>query len=585
MIAKHVVTRSARKSHFANLVNYITDAQSKENRVGQVRLTNCCADSIRDAISEALATQQTNTRAKSNKTFHLIVSFRAGDNLAPDILAAIEDRLCHSLGFGEHQRISAVHNDTDNQHIHIAINKIHPTHYTIHEPYYSHRTLAEQCEKLEHEFGLQKDNHIANQNGSASIAKGMERHSDMESLISWIKRECLDNIKNAQSWSELHSVLNNHGLAIAPRGNGLVISAQNGITIKASTLGRDFSKQKLETRLGQFTPSENNHDSSKTETNRHYQRQPTQTRFDTSALYAQYQREQKDNQSIKEATLASLRQKKNQQILQAKRQGKARRSMIKIMGNQKLTKRVLYAQASQSLQKDLAEIHKRYQSERQEIFNSYGKKTWIDWLKVQATQGNKEALTALRSRKNAPTQKGNSLRGSGKTQADHPGIIDSITKKGTILFRSPNGAVHDDGSSLSVTIQSDSQAIVEALKIAVTRYGDKISVSGSPEFKARVIRASVEAKLTLTFSDEILEKRRQQLLAIHNTNQRKSVSPIGKAPPSIRRNWLSSLSQLDVLHMDRPHEKPPSHLEQRKAQLQAELQQKKEKQARKGRSR
>ena len=43
MIAKHVPMRSLGKSDFAGLVNYITDEQSKEHRLGAVRLTNCVA--------------------------------------------------------------------------------------------------------------------------------------------------------------------------------------------------------------------------------------------------------------------------------------------------------------------------------------------------------------------------------------------------------------------------------------------------------------------------------------------------------------------------------------------------------------
>ena len=68
MIAKHVPMRSLGKSDFAGLVNYVTDAQNKDHRLGLVPLTNCDAGSVRDAITEVLATQHTNTRAKSDKT-------------------------------------------------------------------------------------------------------------------------------------------------------------------------------------------------------------------------------------------------------------------------------------------------------------------------------------------------------------------------------------------------------------------------------------------------------------------------------------------------------------------------------------
>ena len=77
MIAKHVPMRSAGKSDFAGLVRYITDEQSKEHRLGNVYMTNCDAETVRDAITEILATQQINTRAKGDKTYHLIEIGRA----------------------------------------------------------------------------------------------------------------------------------------------------------------------------------------------------------------------------------------------------------------------------------------------------------------------------------------------------------------------------------------------------------------------------------------------------------------------------------------------------------------------------
>ena len=86
MIAKHVPMRSVGKSDFAGLVRYITDAQSKDHRLGAVQLTNCDAYSVRDTITEVLATQYANTRAESDKTYHLIVSFRAGEQPSADTL-------------------------------------------------------------------------------------------------------------------------------------------------------------------------------------------------------------------------------------------------------------------------------------------------------------------------------------------------------------------------------------------------------------------------------------------------------------------------------------------------------------------
>ncbi|MDO9013671.1 MAG: relaxase/mobilization nuclease domain-containing protein, partial [Polynucleobacter sp.] len=145
MIAKQVPMQSVKKSDFAGLVKYITDEQSKNERVGHVTVTNCQSDRPEVAITEVLNTQVQNTRAVSDKTYHLIVSFRAGEQPDDATLKAIEARICDGLGYGDHQRVSAVHHDTDNLHIHIAINKIHPTRYTINEPYNAYHTLGQLC--------------------------------------------------------------------------------------------------------------------------------------------------------------------------------------------------------------------------------------------------------------------------------------------------------------------------------------------------------------------------------------------------------------------------------------------------------
>lgn len=579
--------RSSNKSDFSGLVSYLTDTQSKEHRLGQVRLTNCDADSVRDAICEVLATQQTNTRAKSDKTYHLIISFRAGEQVNSDVLSTIEERICESLGFGEHQRISAVHNDTDNLHVHVAINKIHPSRHTIHEPYYSHRTLAEQCERLEKAFGLQQDNHTPKQNRSAVRAVDMERHSGVESLIGWIKRECINEIKAAQTWPELHATLCQNGLTLSAKGNGLVISSDTGVTIKASTLDRNLSKPKLESRFGAFQPHQtiNNKSSSK----RSYQKKPLQTRIDTTELYTRYQKEQKSLATNRATALETLRQKKNQQVLNAKKQGKVRRMAIKLTNSGKFTKRLLYAQASQALQKNIALAQQQYQNDRQTIYKTYSKRTWADWLKHQAHQGDQSALAALRAREAAQTLDGNTLQGNGQEQTNFTSVIDSITKTGTILFRSKNGAIRDDGQRLQVSGQADKESIVQALKITMARYGNKISVNGSPTFKAYVIRAAVDTRLPITFSDKALEQRRLSLLSsnqdVTRNNQRRDISPIGKAPPIIRRNKLSTLSQLAVLRFEKPQVQEHSAYEQRKARLIAEMAKKQEKQSRKSRSR
>ena len=134
MIVKHVAMKTVQKSSFVELTKYITNAQDKQERVGQVTVTNCHQQDPLDAALEVYATQAQNKRATSDKTYHIIISFRAGEHPSDQALREIEQKVCAGLGYAEHQRISAVHHDTDNLHIHVAINKIHPERLTIHTP-------------------------------------------------------------------------------------------------------------------------------------------------------------------------------------------------------------------------------------------------------------------------------------------------------------------------------------------------------------------------------------------------------------------------------------------------------------------
>lgn len=264
MIAKHVPMRNANKSRFRRLIQYLNSPQNKQERVGRVTVTNCYQDNALDACLEIQAVQNINKRTQQDKTYHLILSFQEGENVASDTLTAIESHVCEALGYQDHQRVSVVHHDTDNLHLHVAINKIHPTHYTMHTPYRDYKTLARCCEQMEQTYGLEIDNHIAHKTKSQNQVDDMEHHTGVESLLSWIKRQCAPQMMAAQSWTILHHVMHQHGLRLQERGNGLMITYGTSLSVKASSVARSLSKGHLEKKLGLFEADQAPLPSSKT---------------------------------------------------------------------------------------------------------------------------------------------------------------------------------------------------------------------------------------------------------------------------------------------------------------------------------
>lgn len=178
MIAKRIERGAGRPSSYGKLARYVVDARGRADpaswlrttdyildsehegaKVAGIRITNCAGDEPAMAALEILATQGQNTRSKKDKTYHLVVSFATGENPSLATIHAIEDSLCDAIGLGGHQRISAIHADTEHLHVHIAINKVNPTTLRNVEPYYDKARLMEACSRLEQEHGLVRTNH------------------------------------------------------------------------------------------------------------------------------------------------------------------------------------------------------------------------------------------------------------------------------------------------------------------------------------------------------------------------------------------------------------------------------------------
>lgn len=142
--------------------DYILDSKkttTQGEKVASYRITNCETDDPIAATMAIEALQKTNKRSKTDKTYHLVFSFPLGEQPPLEVLHTIEDALCEAIGLADHQRISAVHQDTDHLHVHVAINKIHPTGLQNIEPFYDKQRLMEACERLEVKHGLTRTNH------------------------------------------------------------------------------------------------------------------------------------------------------------------------------------------------------------------------------------------------------------------------------------------------------------------------------------------------------------------------------------------------------------------------------------------
>ncbi|EJF76235.1 hypothetical protein MEC_00038 [Bartonella alsatica IBS 382] len=194
--------------------DYVIDDNIQNSaKVASVRVTNCHTDDPVMATEFILKTQDQNKRSKTDKTYHLVLSFPTGETPERETLYAIEDKFCDALGYGTHQRISAIHKDTANLHVHIAINKINPESFLNHEPFFDKRTLMKVCQKVEQEYNLVNTPH-GNDNieNTKSQIKDFEYRTGIESLSTYVGR--ITKEFNYTDWSEFHRSFADHGLVI-----------------------------------------------------------------------------------------------------------------------------------------------------------------------------------------------------------------------------------------------------------------------------------------------------------------------------------------------------------------------------------
>ena len=264
MIVK--ICHPKREDHFLNLSRYLRRDTGEKRDVDsfatlsrymtrdedfKVVATNCGCDEhdIDTAEKVVEATQNLNTRARK-KSLHLVVSFTKGERPKEEQLALIEHRLLASVGMADLQRIRVVHDDTDNLHMHIAVNRIHPETLRSIQPTRDYEALQDCARELELELGLER---LAGRDGKY-------QHTDLANQLREQKDIIRDLVDRAETWHDLHNGLATLGIGIRARRNGAVFISLNerdgvdaGVTVAGSAIDRTFSRNALEKRLGDMT--------------------------------------------------------------------------------------------------------------------------------------------------------------------------------------------------------------------------------------------------------------------------------------------------------------------------------------------
>jgi len=517
MVVKLVASKGS--GSFGGLANYILDKSHDGAKVVDTEFTNCPYSTTEKNLSFIKKMQNLNQSAKSDKTMHLVVSFREGEIPSKDTLRDIEHELLKSIGMESHHRLSVTHNNTANFHIHIAINRIHPETKKLIDPWQSKKKLDRKAVELEEKHHLQKDNHAPNdllkqagvifEDIKYSKSKDIEIHSGVSSLLSWIKEEALDDIKEVlkdpkSTLEDLHKTLAAYNLEIKPRGNGIVIADKTRkLLVKASDVHRDLSKGKLEKRFGEFKTSKI------TTTPKKKFGRPV------NEYWKRYQElsTEKRNTKAEELRLEKLAR----ETLKAEITKKYAARIQKIQADPLINKRhkaqarkKVYAQRKA----ELTALKETFAKKRKEIYSSTKQTSYKEYLMELALSGDKGALKELRKQKQEIKPEDKVLM-HPKKKVSHSifkTFISKITKQGNAVYEvGKNSTVTDKGDHLKLSLESKSdEAMLQALKMAVAKYGNTLDIQGNLEFKKRVLMVTQKYNLKVNFTDSQMQKIQEQ---------------------------------------------------------------------------
>lgn len=529
MIVKIVPSKGT--GSFGGLSDYLQDKKNlHKDKVELVYFENCEFQTEEDNLKLIDATQK-NTTSKADPTLHLVVSFQEDEKPSSQQLKDITHELLKSINIEHHQRLCVTHDNTNNYHLHLAINRIDPDTQKRARLPFSKMKLQKKAAEIEEKYFLKRDNHIpnwilaeqdrkTNVGGSRStVAKDIQAHTGITNLTEWIQENALDEIKSvlgekSSTLKELHEVLAKYNLEIKERGNGLIVKDKTrNLFCKASDIDRNLSKSKLENLYGSFMAM--NIDIKST----------TQFGTQKTKLWEEYQKETKNRKNIKRDKLEPLKAQYFKSQAEIKSKSK---NGIEQLKKHKFTNKKIKMEAYKTIfakqRTELQDLRDEYTKEKNNIFKDNKFQTYNEYLISKALSGDTQALEKLRKSTPKARSEDNAIIG----KKDNRLFISYkllITKLGYVIYKldskNDNSKIIDKGNHLKLVNASD-ETLLRALEMAKLKYGKELDITGDDAFKTKVISLVQKHTLDINFKDP----KMQEILrpAVHKKPKDKSIN-------------------------------------------------------------
>ena len=529
MIAKKIPnskkssTKSARGS---GLAKYITEPE----RVNQIEkcvyseAVNFISTDLQSQAAEMVALSQEAVKSK-DPIDHWVLSWKANERPTPQQASEAAAIFIKQCGLEDHQYIIGLHDDTENMHLHIAVNRVHPDTCKVakinkgFDKEAAHQAIAiiekKQGWSVE-ENPRYRTNDLADlvidpttkrpqiftagekQQQPTTQAQAMEIQTGQKSAQRIGIENAAPIIANSTTWQELHAAMAEAGMQYQRKGSGAVVQVGTEL-VKASNIDRKASLSALEKRLGPYQPSQviqpiKNHE---------YAPQPLKEnqpgwheyiaiRDAQRAAKMHATTDQQKRHGEERAALAAKQKAERAVIFAGNWQGKGE-------ANNVLKSFVATQQAAEKL-----ELSQQHKDERKALQAQYKPlpiyKEWKE--QPQIVSLHVLPLIEQRMERDKPVTVAQTLRSLSCSVDARKHITYQLDRKD--VFR-------DEGRTIAILDTNSDQGIAAALATAQQKFGPTLELTGSEAFKKKAVAVAVANHLTCRFSDPELDKLREQL--------------------------------------------------------------------------
>lgn len=452
MLAKVPPKRNDGKSSFKSLQKYMEERDVIDPNTGEVIgwekdsvsvQTNCLDRDT--AWREMLAVADMNGRVK-DPVYHVTLNWQEGENPTDEQAFEAARKAMKAVGMEDHQYVAAVHRDTDNAHVHLMVNRVHPDTYKAVYPDRDYFKLDKCMREIELEQGWRHSPGpyaVHERDGKKVVdwskespeewrkeqrekkvkqptkAKDMERHTGNESLHTYAQGQPKQDAKEAlnkpgATWQDLHQSLAKHGLELRPtsdKQNAFRVhsKADPEICIKASSMAEELGGGKLVKRLGPWQEPRPEIQQEKARREYSDQRPKADPKRDPNAreekrderaaerreLRERYKAFTEEWKTAKAPARAAMYEDQKQRRQALTEKHKSQRETIRTSGLSTEQKKALYSVAAFDTAAKRAELNETIKGER-EAFRQERPQSFREWTADRAQEGDRAAMRQVR---------------------------------------------------------------------------------------------------------------------------------------------------------------------------------------------